>query len=267
MRSFTDVLSGVLSGAGLALALCTAGPALATIHIAGDSTAANYAAERYPQTGWGMMLPCALEGENVRNHAVGGRSTRTFITEGRLDRMAAELQPGDTVLIQFGHNDASADRPERFVSPEQYKTNLQRMIDMARGAKAQPVLLTPVTRRSFRDGKAKADFAVYSMAARELAEEAGVPLIDLEAASGQWLESVGQEESRPYFLHYTPEDQMPAFPQGIADDTHFSELGARAIADIVARELKALNLPVSAKVLEQRPDLTREAPLGRFACN
>ena len=257
----------VMPVAGLALILGAAAPAPATIHIAGDSTAANYGEARYPQAGWGMMLPCALEeGATVRNHAIGGRSTRTFIAEGRLDRMAAELKAGDTVLIQFGHNDASADRPERYVSPDGYKANLQRMIDVARQAGAQPVLLTPVTRRSFRDGKAKADFAVYSIAARELAAEAGVPLIDLESASGHWLESMGEEGSRPYFLHYAPEDQVPAFPQGISDDTHFSELGARAIADVVASELRALDLPVSELVLEERPDLARDTPLGRFDC-
>lgn len=240
----------------------------ATIHIAGDSTAARYGRERYPQAGWGQFLACGLDGSvEVRNHAVGGRSTRTFIGEGRLDRIRSEIKAGDTLLMQFGHNDANTVREGRYAAPlGAYRYNLSRMIAVAKSAGAQPVLITPVTRRNFENGRVKADFTPWSNAMRSLAAELGVPLIDLERESGAWVEQAGEEASKRYFLHYTKADAVPAFPEGIVDDTHFSEIGARGIADIVARNLKALNIPVSAHVLADRPDLRRTEPLGKAEC-
>jgi lysophospholipase L1-like esterase len=249
-------------------ALAAAPAGASTIHIAGDSTAASYAPDRYPQSGWGQFLGCALDGTlTVRNHAVGGRSTRTFIGEKRLERIAAELKPGDTLLIQFGHNDANTVKIERYADPlGAYRTNLSRMIAVAKSAGAQPVLITPVTRRNWREGEVKPDFAPWSNAVRSLAAELRVPLIDLERDSGAWVQQAGEEESKRYFLHYSATDKIPAFPEGISDDTHFSELGARGIAEIVARNLKTLGLPVSAHVQNDRPDLRRTTPLGKAAC-
>jgi lysophospholipase L1-like esterase len=238
------------------------------IVIAGDSTAANYPASRYPQTGWGMMLGCALEpGVAVDNQAVGGRSTKSYIDEGRLDRLLAGLKPGDTVLIQFAHNDANRQKPERFVEARgAYRDNLLRFIWQIRGAGGVPVLVTPVARRSFADGQAKADFAEYSAVVRELATTTATPLIDLEALSRGLLDRTGFDASKRYYLHYTPKDGVAAFPEGIADDTHFSELGARRMADLVAGGLARLSLPVSASVRAKRPELTRGKPLGSSAC-
>ncbi|MCH8686181.1 rhamnogalacturonan acetylesterase [Pedomonas mirosovicensis] len=256
--------------AALLLAVLAAAPAqAATIHIAGDSTAATYEARRYPQTGWGQMLHCALDDTvTVRNHARGGRSTRTFINEGRLDRIAEEIKPGDTLLIQFGHNDANTVKIERYADPMgAYRSNLARMIAVARSAGAQPVLITPVIRRNWKDGRVQADFTPWSNAARQLARELNVPLIDLEQDSRKWVEAAGEEGSKRYFLHYTAADAVPAFPKGIDDDTHFSEIGARGIAEIVARDLKALGLPVSQHILADRPDLARTTPLGRAECH
>lgn len=238
------------------------------ILIASDSTAARYDANRYPQTGWGMMLACGLmPGTEVVNRAVGGRSTRTFLSEGRWDTLLAESRPGDTVLIQFGHNDASTGRPERYAPADTiYRDNLLRMIWEARGRGLLPVLVTPPARRSFANGHPVADFADYSRVMRALVVTTGVPLIDLEARSLALLDRTGEARSRALFLHYTPADRVAAFPTGIADDTHFSELGARAMANIVAGELKGLKLPVAERVLAERPDLTRAKPLGRTAC-
>jgi len=259
--------------AALAL-LSTALPAWATppgstILIAGDSTAANYKADKYPQTGWGMMLGCGLAPDvRVANHAMGGRSTRTFLSEGRWERLRGEILPGDTVLIQFGHNDASRNRPQRWApAATDYRDNLLRFIWDVRTAGGTPVLVTPVARRSFGlDGKARADFAAYSAVVRDLASATRTPLIDLESLSRAWVDRAGQDGSRALYLHYRPEDHAPGFPDGIADDTHFSELGARGVANLVAGGLKALNLPISAKVLAERPALTRTTPLGKTSC-
>ncbi len=256
------------------VALLAPWPALATrpgdtVLIASDSTAANYRPGNYPQTGWGMMLGCGLvPGMRVANHAMGGRSTRTFVTEGRWNRLLADMLPGDTVLIQFGHNDAYRAKPERWAPAEtDYRANLLRFIWDVRAAGGTPVLVTPVARRSFgADGHAKADFAAYSAVMRDLAEKTRTPLIDLESRSRAWLDRAGPDKAKAYYLHYGPQDHVLGFPKGISDDTHFSELGARQVADMVAGGLKNLNLQVSAKVLADRPALTRTTPLGKTTC-
>ncbi|WP_176597103.1 MULTISPECIES: rhamnogalacturonan acetylesterase [Sphingobium] len=263
-----------LKSAAALIALLAPLPAFAarpgdTILIASDSTAADYQPGSYPQTGWGMMLRCGLAPEvRVSNHAMGGRSTRSFLSEGRWMQLLSEVTPGDTVLIQFGHNDANRARPERWApAPTDYRNNLLRFIWDVRAAGGTPVLLTPVTRRSFGpDGKARADFADYSAIVRDLAAATHTPLIDLEALSRAWVDRAGRQASSAYYLHYRPEDGAIGFPKGIDDDTHFSELGARHVADLVAGGLKSLNLPISAKVLSQRPALTRTTPLGKTSC-
>lgn len=239
------------------------------ILIASDSTAMSYGADRYPQLGWGQMLACGLQpGTDVVNRAIGGRSTKSFIAEGRWDRLMAESRPGDTVLIQFGHNDASSNRPERFApAATMYRDNLLRMIWEAKGRGLTPVLVTPPARRSFQDGKAKADFAAYSAVMRDLVATTGVPVLDLEGRSRALLDTTGEAASKKFYLHLTPADKAPAFPNGLTDDTHFSELGARAMADIVAAELKGAKLPISDRVLADRPDLTRNRPIGSSRCH
>jgi len=147
-------------------------PSPMRIFIAGDSTAQDYKADRYPQSGWGTMLRCAVAANvSVENRAIGGRSTNSFIREGRLDTIAADLRKGDTLLIQFGHNDASVDKPERFTSIDQYEANLRRFLAVATHAGAKAVILTPVARRDFKDGVEQPSFPTYAEAARRVAAE------------------------------------------------------------------------------------------------
>lgn len=197
-----------------------------------------------------------------------GPDARSFLREGRWERLLGEITPGDTVLIQFGHNDATRAKPERWAPAQtDYRNNLLRFIWDARTAGGTPVLVTPVARRSFgADGKAKADFADYSAVMRDLSASTHTPLIDLEALSRAWVDRAGEAASKTYYLHYAPEDHAPGFPKGIADNTHFSEVGARNVANLVAGGLKALNLPISAKVLADRPALARITPLGKTSC-
>lgn len=244
-------------------------PSPARILIAGDSTAQGYGPERYPQSGWGQFLVCGLKpGSEVVNRARAGRSTRTFISEKRWDELMAETRPGDTVLIQFGHNDAAYEKPERFAdATTTFRDNLLRMIWETRGRQAVPVLLTPVARRSFWDnGETRADFAEYSAVTRSLAASTGTALIDLEALSRQMIKAAGAQPARDLYLHY-PAGRWPAFPKGIDDDTHFSEIGARRVADLVAGALAGLPVPAAASVAGDRPDLTRTAAKGDGACH
>jgi lysophospholipase L1-like esterase len=259
----------LLAAASLSIAATQpAHPPVPRILIAGDSTVQTYDPTRYPQAGWGQFLGCGLaDGTPVINRAIGGRSTKSFINEGRWDRLMAEVGKGDTVLIQFGHNDATKAKPERFADPALFRDNLLRFIWETRGHGAYPVLVTPVARRSFDDkGKSRADFAEYSAVMRELAASTATPLIDLEGASRNLLDRVGAEGARVYYMNLA-QGAYPAFPQGLADDTHFNELGARTMAGLVAEQLAGLGVPAAARVLAQRPDLERITALRRYACH
>jgi len=237
-----------------------------TVFIASDSTAQTYSRDRYPQSGWGQVLQCGLDGVAVDNRAIGGRSTRTFVSEGRWRKLIGDAQPGDTVLIQFGHNDANRNRPARYApATTDYRQHLTRFVADVRAKGATPVILTPVARRSYDGAEAKADFADYSSVARVVARETDTILLDLEALSRRWLTQAGPERAKSYFLHYEKGEQA-AFPNGVSDDTHFSELGARQVANLIAGELAQLNLPVSASVRADRPSLTRQTPAGDWAC-
>lgn len=239
----------------------------ARIFIASDSTAQDYRANKYPQSGWGTMLRCAF-GPNVTiaNHAMGGRSTKSFMAEGRLDAIARDLRPGDTLLIQFGHNDANQAKPERYTPIPDYQTNLKHYIAVARMAGATPVLITPVTRRAFKGGHVVPSFPTYTAAAKRVAAETHVPLIDLAHLSEAWIDPLGPDGSRVYYLHYAKGTGLPGFPDGIDDDTHFSELGARRIADLIAGGLARTDLPIARYVLPVRPALTRTTPAGGPSC-
>ncbi|MEV8588909.1 rhamnogalacturonan acetylesterase [Streptomyces sp. NPDC051180] len=227
----------VTAGAGLALALAGAPAAAAagrprarTLFLAGDSTAAQKYADAAPETGWGMALPFFLHRETaVANHAVNGRSTRSFLDEGRLDPVLAAIRPGDVLLVQFGHNDAKAADPTRFTDPwTTYQDNLRVFVDGARDRGALPVLATPVERRRFdAAGTALRTHGAYPAAMRETAAEADVPLLDVEALSLALWQELGPEATKTYF-NWTATER---------DDTHFNPPGAIEVARLVAREL------------------------------
>ena len=222
----------------------------ARIVIASDSTAAEYSSERYPQMGWGMVLKCSLAPDvAVVNLARGGRSTKTFIEEGLWAALVAQLRPGDTVLIQFGHNDADRVKIVRFTDPQgAYTDNLTRFVADVRAAGGQPVLVTPIAKHLFVDGKVQESHVGYAEAIRQVAQRTGAPLIDLDADSMAALQARGEAASRKLYLLYTPEDHIPRYPEGVNDTTHINEGGARLAASLVVRRLAALNLPISAHV-------------------
>ena len=262
MRRLAAALALIL---GLAACQALPPPAPTKILIASDSTAAHYGPSRYPEMGWGMVLACSLDSSvRVVNLARGGRSTKTFIGEGLWDALLAQASPGDTVLIQFGHNDASANKPERYTDPAAYAANLRRFVADVRARGAQPVLLTPVAQRRFENGRMVETHGPYAPVVKQVARETRTPLIDLNAETQAYFTRVGEEPSKRYFLHYAP-GEVAHFPQGKADNVHFNERGARAAAAIVARRLKALRLPVSARV---RPVIvTTDPPVrGGPAC-
>ena len=189
-----------------------------SIYICGDSTAASYDPADSLMMGWGQALPEYLPGIPVYNHAMAGRSTRTFLAEGRLDRVLEKIAPGDLMLIQFAHNDENAEKPERYADPEQaYPENLRIFIREARGKRAIPVLMTPICMRLWKDGVLQPSHGVYPEAVRALARKMGVPLIDMYEESLHLVEKLGEEGSRALFLHFE-KGVFPAFPEGKEDD-------------------------------------------------
>ena len=209
------------------------------VFIAGDSTAAEYGPERAPRNGWGQHLQGFLDPElfAVHNHAIGGRSSRSFIEEGRLQPIIEQLRTGDVLLIQFGHNDAKYEDPRRYNEPEQaYPHWLMRYVAAARERGATPILLTPVSRRIWDFGS-----LLDTQAMRELAAREQVALIDLNASSTRWLRTLGDEPSKAHFEHVPERD--------IRDDTHFSVAGAAMVACLVVRDWKALDPALAAHVV------------------
>ena len=211
------------------------------IYLIGDSTIAEKTTNKYPETGWGMPFRYFFDSTvTVYNRAMNGRSTRTFIEENRWNEINDSLQDGDYVLIQFGHNDAAKDKPERYTTPEQYRINLIRFIDETLSHKAIPILLTPVARRKFdKNGQVEESHPVYADIVRAVAKEKHVLFIDLDEKSKALLASMGDENSKSLYLQLEPEEN-PNYPAGVKDNTHFNEVGARKMAQIVWKELKQI---------------------------
>ena len=211
------------------------------IYICGDSTAATYTPAEAPITGWGQVL-CEFVGDiPVENRAMGGRSTKSFLSEGRLQRIETEIQPGDLLLIQFTHNDTS-DLVWRHTDPwTSFYHNLEIYVDTAILHGAQPVLLTPICRRYWRDGGLLPSHDDYPDVIRMLAAQRRVPLIDVYEKSTALVRSLGDEESRKLYM-YVEKGVYPAYPDGNADDTHTQRAGAETYARMVAEDLKRYGL-------------------------
>ena len=212
-----------------------------TIYICGDSTAASYTPEQAPIMGWGQALPEFLPGVRVENRAMAGRSTKSFLSEGRLQKIEAEIQPGDLMLIQFTHNDYN-ELVWRHTDPwTSFYHNLEIYVDTAIMHRAQPVLLTPICRRYWRDGKLLESHDDYPEVIRTLAAQRSVPLIDIYEKSTRLVRELGDEESKKLYLYVEP-GVYPAYPNGNADDTHTKRAGAEAYARMTAEALKEYGL-------------------------
>lgn len=221
-----------------------------TVYLIGDSTIANKAVTASPETGWGMPFAIMFDSSVVvDNRAKNGRSTRTFISENLWQPIADNLKAGDYVFMQFGHNDESKEKVDRYTSPEEYKRNLVKFIIETRAKNANPVLLTPVTRRRFKEGVIQETHAEYSRLVLEVARELTVPVIDLDTKSRELLQSFGEEQSKLLFLQLQP-GEHPNYPDGKDDNTHFSELGARKIAQLVLSEIKNLKLELAERIVK-----------------
>ncbi|RYZ27387.1 MAG: rhamnogalacturonan acetylesterase [Chitinophagaceae bacterium] len=219
-----------------------------TVYLIGDSTIANKDVKAYPETGWGMPFSGFFDSSVVvDNRAKNGRSTRTFIEEGLWKPVIENLQQGDYVFIQFGHND-EVETKKSFTIKEQFTANLAKYVTETRAKKGLPVLLTPVARRRFdSSGRIVGTHDVYSELVRGVAKQMNVPLIDLDKKSQAMLQDLGVEGSKLLFNHLVP-GEHPNYPDGKTDDTHFSELGARKMATLVLAEIRQLKLDLASRI-------------------
>lgn len=235
------------------------------IYLIGDSTMADYSNNydpgkdymktRYPVTGWGQVFQEKMSRERLKplshiikadsaivdDRARGGRSTRTFFEEGRWSSVYKELKKGDLVLMQFGHNDAAENKPERYVTVEGYKEYLRLFVEQTRQKGGIPVILTPVNRNyPWEDGKLQNVHGEYYTAAVEVANELDVHLIDLTQRSMDHFTEKGKDYvTKNYFMNFGP-GLYEAYPEGSSDNTHFQPEGAKAVAQLVYEGLMDL---------------------------
>tara|TARA_R110002020_G_scaffold376792_4_gene587881 strand:- start:1655 stop:2407 length:753 start_codon:yes stop_codon:yes gene_type:complete len=224
-----------------------------TLFLVGDSTMADkpYSGSN-PEKGWGQVFPLYFkEGIRFENHAVNGRSTKSFRAEGRWKTVMKRIKPGDYVIIEFGHNDQKVDSKDRYAAADtDYRANLIRYVKEVREKGGKAVLATPISRRSFDENGMLTDtHGRYSEVVREVAAEMEVPLFDLHKKTIEVLEQFGVEKSKELFLHYRPSDYS-RFPEGREDNTHLSPTGAFKVSDLAVEELRR-ELPELVKFLKE----------------
>lgn len=216
---------------------------MCTIFWAGDSTVQTNDYTTYPQTGIGQVFSLFLkENCRVENHAKNGRSTKSFIREGRLRDIEARIGQGDFLFIQFGHNDEKQEDPARYTEPfSTFIENLERFIRAAREHGAHPVLITPLERRRFDPaGILEPSLHMdYVAGMKQAAERNQVPLVDLFSMSRNELNRAGEQESRKWYVFF-PEGTYREHPEASCDNTHLRYEGAVLYGSLIAEGLRRM---------------------------
>lgn len=213
-----------------------------TIFWAGDSTVKQNTIATYPQTGIGQAFHRYVKNPQVQieNHAENGRSTKSFLDEGRLDAISDRIQAGDFLFIQFGHNDEKPEDPTRYADPEvDFPANLEKFVNAARNKGAIPVFITPLTRWDRNNPAAKYRHDEWAASYRRTAKRLSVALVDLTRMSEELVDTLG-EKARIDFYMNLPAGVYPTFPDGLRDGTHLQPLGAMTFAGLIARGLYEL---------------------------
>jgi lysophospholipase L1-like esterase len=249
---------------GVAAAGAPAGTNGFTLFLVGDSTMADKPLiPANPERGWGQMLPLYFKPEvRVENHAVNGRSSKSFLDEGRWQEVLQHVKPGDYVLIQFGHNDSKTDAARHTDPFGSYRQNLERFVRETREHHATPILATPVARWAFdKDGQPRQTHGDYPQAMRQVATNQQVTLLDLTRRSGELLARLGPELSHKLYDALAP-GEYEKYPDGRKDNTHFNALGATRMSDLAVEEI-VLHAPQLARWLVQSKTPTAEDQLAR----
>lgn len=264
MKKYFGLVIILISMAVVAFVLAKKKPV--RVYLIGDSTVADYTGnydekdymkERYPITGWGQVFQPFMSSDSlsqIRNligtdsaivvdKARGGRSTRTFFEEGRWSEVHKALQKGDIVMMQFGHNDAAENKPERYTNVNAYKEYLRLYVKQTREKGAIPIILTPVNRNyPWKDGKLNNVHGEYPQAAKDVAKELNALLIDLTQLSIDVFTAKGQDYVTNHYFMNLPAGKYEAYPEGQKDNTHFQPEGAKAVAQLVFNGMKQLKV-------------------------
>jgi len=215
-----------------------------TLWMIGDSTMSVKKEQAYPETGWGMPFSGFFNQHViVRNRAVNGRSTLSFLAENRWQEVYDSLKPRDYVIIEFGHNDEKLQKAGVGVTPEQYTVNLARFVLEARSRKAFPILMTPIARCSFEEGKLTDTHGRYPEAVRRLADSLAVPMVDMLVRTQQMLTEFGEQGAVGLFNNV--DSGHVNYPQGKKDNTHLNPVGALAVAHCAMQGLKDIRSPLA----------------------
>ena len=216
-----------------------------TIHVVGDSTVCTYKDNAYPQTGWGQVIGYFFDGARVKvnNAAIGGRSSRTFIEEGRLDGVIAAAQKGDYLFVQFGHNDRDYSKAARYVEPSQFPGYIQKYVDAGQKKGMNVVLISPMnlngSRNVFSTGSNNYDARGMM---QTVAKNNKIPFVDLNMKSyntyNTTYKSMPDYVTR-YLYKSLQKGEYPNYPDGVSDGTtHFQEMGSMGHAQMICEELE-----------------------------
>lgn len=229
------------------------------IYIASDSTAQTYSLTEYPQSGWGEELYHQLKGKTVKirrssfypqatiyewenifidNRSIGARSSKSFILEARLEAILKDISPGNYLLIQFGDNDATMYRPNRYVEPKKFTKYLEQFIDSALVRKAIPILVSPPAQFKYnsRIKRFSVCFNDYRKVMLQLSHQKNILLIDLGKESTELLNTLGWDAAHMLYLQTSKAD-YPNLSENKHDITHFCSFGAFTLAKIIAQHL------------------------------
>ena len=216
-----------------------------TIHVVGDSTVQTYKDNAYPQTGWGQVIGYFFDGARVKvnNAALGGRSSRTFIEEGRLDGVINSAQKGDYLFVQFGHNDRDYSKSARYVEPSQFPGYIQKYVDAGQKKGMNVILISPMnlngSRNVFSTGSNNYDARGMM---QTVAKNNKIPFVDLNMKSyntyNTTYKSMPDYVTR-YLYKKLEKGEYPNYPDGVNDGTtHFQEMGSMGHAQMICEELE-----------------------------
>jgi lysophospholipase L1-like esterase len=243
----------------------TPAPQAVTVFLAGNSTVVDQ--EDEPWASWGQMIPRFFKsGVAIANHAESGLTLGSFLGGKRLTKVLSVMKPGDYLFIEFGHNDQK-DKDENAGAWKSYSERLHLFVQETKKKGGIPVIVTSTSRRRFgTDGKVENTLGDYPAAARKVAEDEKVALIDLNAMTARLYEALGEEDSKKALAHY-PANTFPGQTKALADNTHFNTYGAYEIAKCVVEGIRANKLELMKFLRNDTPAFDPAKPDAPAAWN
>jgi lysophospholipase L1-like esterase len=222
-----------------------------TIYLCGNSTVVNQ--EDEPWASWGQMITRFFKpGIAVANHAESGLTLGSFLGSLRLEKIMSVIKPGDYLFVEFGHNDQKEKGPNDGAW-KSYTDRLKLFVEQARAKGAIPVIVTSTSRRSFgADGKIINSLGDFPAAARKVAADENVALIDLNLLSTRFYEALGEDASKKAFVHY-PANSYPGQDKALADNTHFNPYGAYELAKCMIQGIRDKHLGLQKFIVNGLP--------------